>query len=427
MRLLILLSLAAALAKQLAGDGTFFLVLQTDGQVFGVGQDLYGQLGFGSTSPSRFVPVQMKKLASPGAVDLAAGGNHACLVEKSGQAKCVGSDAYGQLGDDGAIKNKLALVAVKGLGGVAQIAAGGDVSCAILAANGAAKCWGRNDYGMLGSGDEDSRLVPAPVVGFENGGAEQISIGSAHVCVLATTKKIWCAGSNRYGQIGDGTSEDKMVPTLVLSNSQDSFVSVALGLEHTCAATVDGTALCWGRSAGGQLGTGTTTTSFLPIQVRGIAQQAAWVHASTYTSFVRLRNGTAVGFGNNWSGELGTGRATTSELSPVLFASGVGQIAEIRGGQGTTCVVLQGEGGVQCLGENWVGQMGVGETTSASLSLLAMQGLPKFQTVKPTGKPVAKPSKKPTKAPTSKPTKKPTVKPTKKPIKAATAKPTKKK
>jgi alpha-tubulin suppressor-like RCC1 family protein len=45
------------------------------------------------------------------------------------------------------------------------------------------------------------------------------------------------------------------------------IVRLALGQTHTCAMRLGGTVLCWGINSNGQLGDGTTTNRLTPVEV----------------------------------------------------------------------------------------------------------------------------------------------------------------
>jgi alpha-tubulin suppressor-like RCC1 family protein len=102
---------------------------------------------------------------------------------------------------------------------VAAIAAGIYHTCALLASTGGVQCWGSNGNGQLGDGTTTDRHVPTSVVGLSSGVAA-IAAGYGHTCaLLASTGGVQCWGLNNYGQLGDGTTTEQHVPTNVLSGA----------------------------------------------------------------------------------------------------------------------------------------------------------------------------------------------------------------
>jgi len=75
-------------------------------------------------------------------------------------------------------------------------------------------------------------------------------------------------GRNWYGELGDGTTTQRLSPVNVSGLS--GAVALAAGYAHTCALLANGTARCWGRNLDGQLGDGTTTDRHTPVSVVGL-------------------------------------------------------------------------------------------------------------------------------------------------------------
>ncbi|KAH9260964.1 hypothetical protein BASA81_000660 [Batrachochytrium salamandrivorans] len=416
--------------KRLAGVADAFCHLQVDGQIYCAGRNAMGNLGLGSKTAVISSPTQM--LGVTNALDVAMGESHTCIVDQGGQAKCVGDSQYYQLGDGTSMSNTV-LVNVVGLEtGVAQVFGGLKMSCALLT-TGAARCWGSSLFGALGSGTVTDSRVPLQVVGFETGGALQLAIGEDHTCFLSTLGKVSCAGYMAYGQLGNGVSQfgGSTTPTSVIGLGLTStFISVSCGNMHSCAVTTEGGVLCWGGTSYGQLGVGSVFGDKpIPQQVLGMTSGAASVWASGDNTFVIMEDGTAMGFGYNSYGELGVGNSSRI-YSPVVFAYGVGNIKEVRGGEETTCI-LQLDDTVQCLGYNTNGQFGNGSVSARSYSLvtrLTVAQLPPTPpntfpptTLGPTQTPTTlAPTKVPTLAPTLMPTKTPTLAPTRSPTNAPT-------
>lgn len=208
---------------------------------------------------------------SPGATAASAGGSHTCVLLEDGSVKCWGENYHGQLGQNDEIvrgKDKLTmgdfLPAVPlGEFEAVSVESGGAFNCA-LADGGDVKCWGRNEYGQLGLGDnvtrggpltEDDMGTNLPVVDLGTGlAAEEIFLGGMHACALLADGGLKCWGRNDKGQLGlndtlsrgDGVGE--MGDNLPFVELGEGVVvsSVALGEAHTCAIIGDGDVKCWG-------------------------------------------------------------------------------------------------------------------------------------------------------------------------------------
>ena len=159
------------------------------------------------------------------------------------------------------------------MGPIATVAAGSSASCAVELSQ-ALRCWGEGTSllgsptatGAIGS-CRGSPCSPMPV-GIA-GGVHSVQVGDQHACTLNTAHVARCWGSNFRGQLGIGTySEVAHVPAAVTGGV--AFVSIALGREHTCGVSTDGTGFCWGGAESGKLGTGQQSMSAaVPTQVAG--------------------------------------------------------------------------------------------------------------------------------------------------------------
>ena len=160
------LAAAEIVFTHLATGDRHSCALTNDGGVKCWGSNGAGQLGEGSTT-TRTTPVAVSGLAS-GVIAIAAGLAHTCALTSSGEVKCWGFSAYGELGEE-SLANHTTPVTVGGLDGVTAIAAGNDHTCA-LTTGGGVKCWGRNDNGQLGDASPAlSRVTPVHVNGLGSG------------------------------------------------------------------------------------------------------------------------------------------------------------------------------------------------------------------------------------------------------------------
>ena len=124
-----------------------------------------------------------------------------------------------------------------------------------LRAGGEAFCWGDGPDGALGTGGLGG-LEPTPVVFDES--FFFISAGAEHTCALDTNFFAYCWGGNERGQLGIGNDLDQFVPRLIALGVP--FQTPGLGDEFTCGLPtsltefVIASATCWGSNVEGQLG-----------------------------------------------------------------------------------------------------------------------------------------------------------------------------
>jgi alpha-tubulin suppressor-like RCC1 family protein len=127
----------------------------SDGRAFCWGRNDRGQLGSSraydacdwaacSTSPTRVVGVDRFE-------SISAGGDHTCGVS-DGVAYCWGSNQYGQLGADSAVKQSARPLRIPMNESVASVAARGIRTC-VTAVSGGVRCWG-------GAGERSRSLTP---------------------------------------------------------------------------------------------------------------------------------------------------------------------------------------------------------------------------------------------------------------------------
>ena len=296
---------------------------------------------------------------SASAIQISAGVRHTCALTASGGVKCWGFNLNGQLGD-GTTTQRWEPVDVVGLkSGVKEISAGYDFSCALLD-SGEVKCWGINDYGQLGDGTTTDRLTPVSVTGL-SGDITMISAGYQHACILNSSGAVKCWGRNDSGQLGNGTTEDQQTPVDVIGLS-NSVTAISAGGSHTCSLMTSGGVKCWGFNSYGALGDGTTLQRTEPVDVIGLDISATMVSAGSSQTCLLTSSGGVKCWGNNLYGQLGDG-TTTNRLEPVDVIGLSEGIAEITSGGDFTCALTVAGGG-KCWGINQFGQMGDGSVNT---------------------------------------------------------------
>ncbi len=244
---------------------------------------------------------------------------------------------------------------------IKSITAGFDHSCGLLS-NGSAMCWGRNNNGQIGDGSTTQRVNPT----FVNSTEPFISIiaGGFHTCGLLINGGVKCWGSNNRGQIGNGSSSDtvnNVNPTLI--NSTESFVSITADGLRTCSLLSNGSAMCWGLNTNGQVGDGTIGLRKLNPTFVNSTEPFISITAGDLHTCGLLSNGSAMCWGDNENGQIGNGSssAPVNNVNPT-FVNSIESFVSITAGDSHTCGLLN-NGSVMCWGSNFYGQIGNGSSS----------------------------------------------------------------
>ncbi len=273
--------------KLAAAAANRFIGLKADGTLWGAGGGILGD-GLGGThlplSPVNF---------DTDWIQVACGGTHTAALKQDGTLWAWGYNTYGQLGD-GLTSQQLSPKLVGVASDWAAVACG-DTHTVALKWNGTLWSWGQNQYGQTGSG---ANFLPTQV------GSEslwrQVACGGSFTAAIKADGTLWMWGVNSSGQLGDsGTSRG--VPTKV--GNDNNWASVACGQSHTAAIKTDGTLWTWGSSVNGRLG---RPIAAGPGQV-GTARNWHSVSCGGAHTLASRVDGTLMIFGNNDSGQLGDG------------------------------------------------------------------------------------------------------------------------
>ena len=383
----------ASIAKVAAG-GTSTCAITDGGELGCWGFNHTGQLGRGTEGQSK-VPAALVSgfLAGKVVLEVDGGSSFACARTASGVA-CWGSNAYGQLGD-GTTTNRTTPVPLStagtGLAGktIVDLTVGSYHACA-LADDGTVACWGRGSSGQLGTGSSSDRTTPGTITtaGTALSGKTITTVegGGNHTCAAASDGTVACWGSNSYGQLGDGTTTSRNVPTAVTRSGSplagQVTVQLAAGASHTCARTAAEGLACWGDGDFGLLGTGvvsgapdaltpaTVTTAGTPIAGKAIGTLVA----GGYHNCVVTTDGIAACWGFNGYGQIGIGSSTNVAVPTAVSTSGAlagGPVGTIAASGDHTCAT-GGTTGVVCFGAQVTGSLGNGTNIAKSTSPVAV-------------------------------------------------------
>jgi alpha-tubulin suppressor-like RCC1 family protein len=226
-----------------------------------------------------------------------------------------------------------------------------------------AHCWGNNSYGQLGDGTTANSLVPRRVVGVPAVRAIEIMVDgessttTSSTCALDEAGGVWCWGLNNVSQLGRPANVTANPPALV--PGLDNVSDLAVGRRFACAVRTDGTVWCWGDNLDGQLGNGSIGgVSSTPTAVPGVVG-ARRVFASLWSVCALLADTSLVCWGNNLTGQLGDGTRVTR--GTPLAVPGLSGVRHVALGDFHTCVATV-DGHVLCWGEGSQYQLGTGST-----------------------------------------------------------------
>ncbi|KAF8068311.1 UVR8 [Scenedesmus sp. PABB004] len=291
------------------------------------GRGFYGQLGHGDYLPQRepkqlcigyqtsVEQPEMEEEITPAVV--ACGDEYSTSITRRGQLLTWGLGSRGELGHElpaaGEVPYPMrSLLSTRPAVRIVSVACGSHHTLAISvrAAARAARCgaaphltccrrrrrrrrqelgcvWscGRNGDGQLGNSTLADAMQLQPVVGINrNHRIVSCAAGVSHSLALASDGSLYTWGSGRYGQLGHVNLQavHLMVPAqaLVLTTPQRigaldpvmlkpwrRVTSIAAGGHHSCAVTVGGSMLMFGRNKHGQLGMGDNENRWRPTEV----------------------------------------------------------------------------------------------------------------------------------------------------------------
>ena len=312
-----------------------------------------GALGYGPTTP---FPVAVNALGLDArVVAVAAGVQHTCALTAAGGVKCWGNNVSGQLGNGTVSPISTRPVDVVGLTeGVAAISAKNGFTCALTSAGGV-KCWG-----LLLNRPGNAAALPGPIPRDIPGlasGVTAISVGAGFACALKTTGAVLCWGNNTYGQLGDGTNQERGSVVEVVGLSSN-VVAIGTGDESTCALLGDGAMKCWGGNSWGQVGDGTLVPRNLPVDVVGLSGPVRSLFMGAGYTCGLIVSGELQCWGYNFRGEVSNG-VTTTGVQPRPVTLALPPVSAVAMGFQFLCAVLK-TGQVTCWGVNSLGQAGVG-------------------------------------------------------------------
>lgn len=382
-----------AQARQVSVTAYRYCIVYAAGYLECVGSNANGEVNGGQTLTN--------------VVQIAQAFDFVCALTNSNAVKCWGANSVGQLGDGSTLPHSSPAMVYGMNGNVKSIYAKGYSACALLLDD-SLQCWGQkavtnpatlwksdfyttptsltlssyrilsftpfcavdssgsiNCIGYLRGGENNFSTTPVQAIGLVTN-VSQLTLGTDppanhgnHACVLVG-QSIQCWGLNQYGQIGDGTGQDKSIPTSIFTNTAQA---VYAGGNHTCAVLQDNSVQCWGRDFTGVY---PPITSALPISLGGFNDTISKMVLGSSHACALYATGAVNCWGNGYYGQLGNGSSGSGVSSSVPIAP-IGlesSVMDIASGSTYSCAVLA-DHSVKCWGGNYYGALGLEGITSS--------------------------------------------------------------
>ncbi|MCD1261744.1 hypothetical protein B5M42_023385 [Paenibacillus athensensis] len=323
----------------MSSGGSHRLALKLDGTLWAWGSNRNGQLGTGQFGEPEKLPVQVPALRDVAA--LGTGQANSYAIMRDGSVWAWGDNTDGQLGDGTVTRRQIGSgdvseqhnasrpIQLKELSHIVSIT-GNFAATYAVQDDGSLWAWGfvsipyttqpvqlKNwtNIQAVATGYTGSLIAlrkDGTVLTVSAGGVPEQVTGLDHIVAVATSigsyfalkddGTVWVWGSNAFGQLGDGTTEDRPEPI------QAPYIRDVAEIQGTQGGPIylkkDGTVWAGGSNLGGQLGIGSYADSKVPVQVKGLTHIRHITASGTGNNVMALREDhTLWGWGDGYIGD----------------------------------------------------------------------------------------------------------------------------
>jgi alpha-tubulin suppressor-like RCC1 family protein len=235
--------------KHIATGSEHSCGIKTDGTLWCWGNNYSSQLGIGEFGSPQSIPVKVDtEITDWKHVDVAY--QYSCALTTGDELYC-----FGFLEDE--------KLQTKHLKKSPQhyfedtrwktIALGGVYRCGIQQDDGL-YCFGTNGHAQLGNGTRTEQYTTVQRIGTDTW--KQIAAGDSHTCGVTLAGELYCWGYQQGGRLGNGKNVKEYALTPQKVGNQTNWLSASVGQWHTCALNSDGEIYCFGTNEYGQVGNG---------------------------------------------------------------------------------------------------------------------------------------------------------------------------
>jgi uncharacterized repeat protein (TIGR02543 family) len=367
--------------------------LSTNGQVFIWGSNSEGILDdtklSNITTPTN-ITSRFSLAPSDKVISLSMGGYHSSVLTSTGRVFTWGLNLYGGLGagyttkrsDPNEITSSFSLDPSDKITSLYL----GAYHSSALSATGRVFMWGLNNAGQLGNGNTTNRGDPTEITSRfpmdANDKIISLSLGTGHSSALSATGRVFMWGQNNRGQLGNGTTINRNIPTEITSkfslDQSDRITLLSLGEGHSSSLSENGRAFMWGNNGDGQLGDGTITYRNVPTEITSSfsldpSDKITSLFLGSFHSSALSATGRVFMWGVNNAGQLGDGTITNrnvpTEITSRFSIDASDKITALSLGAGhSSALTLTGR--VFMWGQNYFGELGDNTNTDSYLPIM---------------------------------------------------------
>ena len=183
-----------------------------------------------------------------------------------------------------------------------EIATGTNDTSFAIKSNGTIWGWGSNPSSIIVSGSGTTTVSTPTQVGTDTDWVK-MSVGGGHILAQKQNGTLWSWGGGDALGVG-GTPPVTNIPQQVTTDTWKSF---STGTGTSFGIKSDGTLWAWGFNGQGQLGDGTTINRLVPTQIGADTNWNTVQARNFYTTMATKTDGSIWYWGTNYYGEFGNG------------------------------------------------------------------------------------------------------------------------
>ena len=285
------------------------------------------------------------------------------VIDKNGLLWSKGNNYYGQLGDKTTNNSKIAKRILSDENVKFKEISAGEYSWVMALDNdGNIWTWGNNIYGQLGDGTTQNRSIPQKIAVEGNVKFEMISAGKYHALALDENGNIWSWGYNGNSVLGDGTTQSRSVPQKITVEGNVKFKMISSGNLHSLVLDEDGNIWVCGNNWG-KYGDGTKASKQVFTKIKNEVK-FKYINASYFYTTAISQNGDLYICGDDYGELLKRYTDVGRYINKMTKINGMSNIIEVKASKRSETMVIiaiDSNGYVWTLGKTAWGELGTGE------------------------------------------------------------------